>query len=83
MERPLISPATYRAALAMRDLTDIAHGPHAMQLLVHAAVDCLRNTWSCPVIVHRSHPVVSTAETTNCWTTRWTPPPATFVTRAM
>jgi len=62
MERPLISPVTYRAALAMRDLTEIAHGPHAMQLLVHAAVDCLRNTWSCPVIVHRSHPVVSTAE---------------------
>ena len=62
MEPLVISPDAYRAALAVRDLTEATHGPHAMQLLVSAAVDGLRTAWACPVIVHRSHPVVSTAE---------------------
>jgi phenylalanyl-tRNA synthetase alpha chain len=45
-------------ALALRDLTDPSHGPHAMQLLVaelHAALPV-------PVYVHRASPIVSIAD---------------------
>lgn len=58
----LTSEDTYRRALALPDLTDAANGPHALQLLVQAAVTALHEAWSCDVIVHRSHPVVSIAD---------------------
>ena len=54
----LISADAYRKALALPDLTDAAHGPHALQLLVHDAVAALRETWGCDAIVHRAHPLV-------------------------
>jgi phenylalanyl-tRNA synthetase alpha chain len=55
----LISADAYRRALALPDLTDAAHGPHALQLLVRDAAVALRGEWGCDVIVHRAHPVVS------------------------
>src|SRR5918996_1674116 len=55
---PLTADA-YRHALALRDLTDAAHGPHAMQLLVGDIVRSLRDAWNCDVVVHRASPVVS------------------------
>jgi phenylalanyl-tRNA synthetase alpha chain len=58
----LISADDYRRALALPDLTDAAHGPHALQLLVRDAVAVLRDAWSCEVIVHRANPVVSLAD---------------------
>jgi phenylalanyl-tRNA synthetase alpha chain len=58
----LISADAYRKALALPDLTDAAHGAHALQLLVHDAVAALREAWNCDVIVHRSHPLVPVAE---------------------
>jgi phenylalanyl-tRNA synthetase alpha chain len=58
----LISADAYRKALALPDLTDAAHGPHALQLLVHDAVAALREAWNCEVIVHRAHPLVSVAD---------------------
>ena len=58
----LISANDYRRALVLPDLTDGAHGPHALQLLVHDAVAALRAAWGCEVLVHRVHPVVSIAE---------------------
>lgn len=58
----LISADAYRKALALPDLTDAAHGPHALQLLVHESVAALRETWDCDVIVDRSHPLVPVAD---------------------
>ncbi len=39
----------------MRDLTDPAQGPHAVQLIV----DTIISGWNLPVVVHRGDPVVS------------------------
>jgi phenylalanyl-tRNA synthetase alpha chain len=56
--KPLTTDA-YRHALALRDLTDAAHGPHAIQLLTADVVRSLREAWNCEVVVHRASPVVS------------------------
>jgi phenylalanyl-tRNA synthetase alpha chain len=55
---PLTTDA-YRQALALRDLTDAAQGPHAIQLLAADIVGSLREAWNCDVVVHRASPVVS------------------------
>lgn len=57
-----IGTAAYRRALALRDLTDAAQGPHAMQLLVHAAIAQLCSVWAVEAIVYRGSPVVSVAD---------------------
>jgi phenylalanyl-tRNA synthetase alpha chain len=49
-------------ALSIRDLTDPAQGPHAMQLLVRGAADALRSAWGCKVLVHRGSPIVDTSD---------------------
>ncbi len=49
-------------ALALRDLTDPASGPHAMQLVVGAITDALATAWGCPVATHRADPVVTVEE---------------------
>jgi phenylalanyl-tRNA synthetase alpha chain len=54
----LISADAYRKALVLPDLTDAAHGPHAIHILVDDALAALRASWNCEVIVHRAHPVV-------------------------
>lgn len=59
--KPLTAHA-YRSALALRDLTDSAQGPHAMQLLVAEIVLSLREAWCCDVVVRRASPVVSLAD---------------------
>ena len=58
----LISADAHKRALALPDLTDAAHGPHALQLLVHDAVAALRSAWGCDVVVRRADPVVSLAD---------------------
>ena len=55
----LLSPEALASALALRDLSDPAQGPHAMQLVVDAALSALRGAWGCPVRLERAHPVVS------------------------
>ena len=50
---------SYRRALSVRDLTDAAAGPHAMQLITEHAIAALRDRWGCPVIVYRHSPVVT------------------------
>jgi phenylalanyl-tRNA synthetase alpha chain len=52
----------YRRALSLPDLTDAACGPHALQLVVAAAIAALRDAWRCPVLVHRRPPEVTVAE---------------------
>jgi phenylalanyl-tRNA synthetase alpha chain len=62
MSTAIIDASAYRRALATRDLTDAALGPHAMQALVQSAIEALREAWSCPVVVYRAPPVVSIAD---------------------
>jgi len=59
--RVLDAPA-YRRALAVRDLTDAAWGPHALQLLVQQSIEALRRAWKCEVIVYRAPPLVPIAD---------------------
>ena len=58
MSIQLIDVESYRRSLAVRDLTDAALGPHAMQLLVRDAIAALCDRWRCAVVVHRAPPVV-------------------------
>jgi phenylalanyl-tRNA synthetase alpha chain len=62
MTKQLLDPRAYQRSLAVRDLTDAALGPHAMQQLLQSAVESLKKMWECPAIVYRSPPVVSVAE---------------------
>lgn len=47
-----LSPEQLARDLALRDLTDPACGPHAMQILVDFAVGALTGAWAC--VAHRS-----------------------------
>jgi phenylalanyl-tRNA synthetase alpha chain len=49
-------------ALALRDLSDPASGPHAMQLVLDAIADALAGAWRCRVQTHRASPVVTVEE---------------------
>lgn len=49
-------------ALALRDLSDPATGPHAIQLILSDIHDALVRAWSCALRIHRAHPVVSVAD---------------------
>jgi phenylalanyl-tRNA synthetase alpha chain len=62
MATQLLDSQTYSRLLALRDLTDAARGPHAMQLLVQHALDALRAAWSCPVVVYRAPALVSSSD---------------------
>lgn len=53
-----LSLAAYRHAVAIRDLTDPGYGPHALQLLVDAAIAALSITWRIPVSLQRANPIV-------------------------
>jgi phenylalanyl-tRNA synthetase alpha chain len=53
-----MSLAAYRRAISIRDLTDPGHGPHALQLLVHAAIDALTRAWHIPVQLERQNPII-------------------------
>jgi len=58
----ILSPEALEHALSLRDLTDPARGPHAMQRLVGAAVTALQEAWGCPVIEERAGPIVTIAD---------------------
>jgi phenylalanyl-tRNA synthetase alpha chain len=62
MTTQLLDSQAYGRLLALRDLTDAALGPHAMQLLVQHALDALRAAWDCPVVVYRAPPLVPSAD---------------------
>lgn len=62
MSQPVLSPDALARALAVRDLTDPARGPHAMQRLVEAALSALSAAWGSRLVLHRGHPVVSVAD---------------------
>jgi phenylalanyl-tRNA synthetase alpha chain len=62
LDSQLLDPGAYGRLLALRDLTDAAPGPHAMQLLVQHALDALLAAWNCPVVVYRAPPLVPAAD---------------------
>jgi phenylalanyl-tRNA synthetase alpha chain len=55
----ILSAEEVRRALSIRDLTCPALGPHALQLLVHAAATALSTAWNIAVRVQRANPIVS------------------------
>src|SRR4029077_16503644 len=57
-----LSPAQLRAALDVRDLSDPAAGPHAIQCLTGRAVAALVRAWSCEVRWCRGATIVSVAD---------------------
>jgi phenylalanyl-tRNA synthetase alpha chain len=54
-----LDPSRLHAALSVRDLTDPAGGPHALQTLLGAAVDALAARWGGPVRLSRPSPLVA------------------------
>jgi phenylalanyl-tRNA synthetase alpha chain len=62
MPHAILSPEAVERALALRDLTDPAQGPHAMQFLVDAATGALARAWGAPVLVERAPPIVTVAD---------------------
>ncbi len=54
-----VSADQVRDALSVRDLTDPAAGPHAVQALLDAAVDALAARWGCAVDLRRPSPLVA------------------------
>ena len=59
---PHLSAAQLRAALDVRDLTDPAAGPHAIQVLTDRAAAALVRAWSCEVRWCRGAKIVSVAD---------------------
>ncbi len=62
MMHPVLSAEALERALRVRDLTDPAQGPHAMQQLVERAIAALARAWRCAVRVRRAAPVVTIRE---------------------
>ena len=50
------------SALALRDLSDPAAGPHALQLLLADVAAGLERLWDVPATTHRHSPLVATAD---------------------
>lgn len=59
MKHPVLTPEALERALHLRDLTDPAQGPHALQRITDVVHGALTRRWGCRRLVHRSSPVVS------------------------
>lgn len=57
-----LTPDALARALAVRDLTDPAQGPHAIQRALDGAVSALARAWRCEVVPHRRPALVSADE---------------------
>ena len=55
----LLSAHDLAVALELRDLSDPADGPHAMQLLLDDVLAALTGAWHCTAEVQRRRPLVS------------------------
>ncbi len=60
--KSLLDADAIRRALSLRDLTDPAAGPHAMQLLLRDVSRALEEAWPCSVRLRRECPVVAVAD---------------------
>ena len=56
---PLLSPRDLAVALELRDLSDPAGGPHAMQSLLDDVLAALTGAWHCALDVQLRRPLVS------------------------
>jgi phenylalanyl-tRNA synthetase alpha chain len=56
--RTTLTPRQLAADLAVRDLTDARHGTHAIQRIIHTAVDRLAAAWGCQLRWHPGPRVV-------------------------
>lgn len=54
-----LSLQALKQALNLRDLSNPAEGPHAMQLLTDNIIAALERHWQCPATIYRESPVVS------------------------
>lgn len=54
-----LTPPELDRALALRDLSDPGHGPHAMQILLDAVVEAITTTWDIPARLVRNPPLVA------------------------
>jgi len=59
LSRTVLDPPALARALALRDLTDAAQGPHAMQELLSDVQRALTAAWGCLARTSRARPVVS------------------------
>lgn len=57
-----LSADAVRRALSIRDLTDPAQGPHALQQLVSACAERLAEAWACTASIERASPIVSISD---------------------
>jgi phenylalanyl-tRNA synthetase alpha chain len=57
-----LTPTELQSALALRDLTDPAGGPHALQLLLDEMTSGLQRLWHVEASTHRLSPLVATAD---------------------
>src|SRR5712691_9623318 len=57
-----VNPEHLQRGLNLRDLSDPAHGNHAMQSIVASLVDSLSQAWACLAVVHRAGPIVSVVD---------------------
>lgn len=57
-----LSPAQLRHDLGIRDLSDPAQGPHAIQILIERAADSLSRAWDCEVRWCRGQRIVPVAD---------------------
>jgi phenylalanyl-tRNA synthetase alpha chain len=58
MKPAILSHDAYLRAVTLRDLSDPAQGPHAMQQLIDRILQALCTHWGCELRVHRAHPLV-------------------------
>ena len=58
MQPIILAPDAYLRAVTLRDLTDPAQGPHALQRVVQVITAALQTRWQCAIREHRAHPVV-------------------------
>jgi phenylalanyl-tRNA synthetase alpha chain len=57
-----LDPVRLRRDLGVRDLSDPAEGPHAVQLVISRAIEVLSEAWQCEVRVRRGPRIVPVAD---------------------
>jgi phenylalanyl-tRNA synthetase alpha chain len=62
MSTPYLTPRALAADLAVRDLTDPAQGPHAIQLILDAILTAVSARWGADLVVHRGERIVEVAD---------------------
>lgn len=59
MNNTYLTPSDLHRALTLRDLSDPAQGPHAIQVMLEHVVHALQEAWDCTTTTVRNPPVVA------------------------